>query len=23
YLGLGMYILIENNSFDMLWAVLG
>nr|MBW7664387.1 cadmium transporter [Streptococcus gordonii] len=21
--GLGMYILIENNSFDMLWAVLG
>ena len=21
YLGLGMYILIENNSFDMLWAV--
>ena len=22
-LGLGMYILIENNSFDMLWAVLG
>ena len=22
YLGLGMYILIENNSFDMLWAVL-
>ena len=23
YLGLGMYILIANNSFDMLWAVLG
>ena len=23
YLGLGIYILIENNSFDMLWAVLG
>ncbi|HGA0945836.1 TPA: CadD family cadmium resistance transporter [Streptococcus agalactiae] len=23
YLGLGMYILIENNNFDMLWAVLG
>lgn len=23
YLGLGMYILIENNSFDMLWAELG
>ena len=23
YLGFGMYILIENNSFDMLWAVLG
>ena len=23
YLGLGMYILSENNSFDMLWAVLG
>ena len=23
YLGLGMYILIENNSFDILWAVLG
>lgn len=23
YLGLGMYILIENNVFDMLWAVLG
>ena len=23
YLGLGMYILIENNSFDMLLAVLG
>ncbi|HEP0916849.1 TPA: CadD family cadmium resistance transporter [Streptococcus agalactiae] len=23
YLELGMYILIENNSFDMLWAVLG
>lgn len=23
YLGLGMYILIENSSFDMLWAVLG
>ena len=23
YLGLGLYILIENNSFDMLWAVLG
>ena len=23
YLGLGMYILIENYSFDMLWAVLG
>ena len=21
YLGLGMYILIENNSFDMLWTV--
>ena len=23
YLGLGMYILIENNSFDMLWTILG
>ncbi|HHW4949113.1 TPA: CadD family cadmium resistance transporter [Streptococcus suis] len=23
YLGLGIYILIENNSFDMLWNVLG
>ena len=23
YLGFGMYILIENNSFDMLWAVFG
>lgn len=23
YLGLGMYILIENNSFYMLWTVLG
>ena len=23
YLGLGMYILIENNSFDMRWTVLG
>ena len=23
YLGLGIHILIENNSFDMLWAVLG
>ena len=23
YLGLGMYILIENNSFDMLWTVVG
>lgn len=23
YLGLGIYILIENNSFDMLWSVLG
>ena len=23
YLGLGIYILIENNSYDMLWAVLG
>lgn len=23
YLGLGMYILIENNIFDMLWTVLG
>lgn len=23
YLGLGIYILIENNVFDMLWAVLG
>ena len=23
YLGLGMYILIENNSFDMLWTVFG
>lgn len=22
YLGLGIYILIENNSFDMLWTVL-
>ena len=22
YLGLGMYILIENNSFNMLWTVL-
>ena len=23
YLGLGMYILIGNNSFDMLWTMLG
>ncbi|HFC7021729.1 TPA: CadD family cadmium resistance transporter, partial [Neisseria meningitidis] len=23
YLGLGVYILIENNSFDMLWTVSG
>ena len=23
YLGLGIYILIENNVFDMLWAVFG
>ena len=23
YLGLGMYILIENNIFDMLWTILG
>ena len=23
YLGLRIYILIENNSFDMLWTVLG
>lgn len=23
YLGLGIYILIENNSFDLLWTVLG
>lgn len=23
YLGLGVYILVENNSFDMLWTVLG
>ena len=23
YLGLGIYILIENNSFDMLWTLLG
>ncbi|KXU59009.1 cadmium resistance transporter family protein [Streptococcus salivarius] len=23
YLGLGMYILIESNSFDMLWTMLG
>lgn len=23
YLGLGIYILIGNNSFDMLWTVLG
>lgn len=23
YLGLGIYILIENDSFDMLWTVLG
>ena len=23
YLGLGIYILIENNCFDMLWTVLG
>ena len=23
YLGLGIYILVENNSFDMLWTVLG
>lgn len=23
YLGLGIYILIENNIFDMLWAVFG
>ena len=23
YLGLGIYILIENNSFDMLWTVFG
>ena len=22
YLGLGIYILVENNSFDMLWTVL-
>lgn len=23
YLGLGIYILIENNSFNMLWTILG
>ena len=23
YLGLGIYILIENNSFNMIWTVLG
>ncbi|HEZ7689944.1 TPA: CadD family cadmium resistance transporter [Neisseria meningitidis] len=23
YLGLGIYILVENNSFDMLWTVSG
>nr|WP_247942168.1 CadD family cadmium resistance transporter [Streptococcus mitis] len=23
YLGLGIYILIENNSFDILWTILG
>ena len=23
YLGLGIYILIENNSFDILWNILG
>ena len=23
YLGLGIYILVENNNFDMLWTVLG
>ena len=23
YLGLGIYILIENNSFDILWTMLG
>ena len=23
YLGLGIYILIENNSFNMLWTMLG
>ena len=23
YLGLGIYILVKNNSFDMLWTVLG
>ena len=23
YLGLGIYILIDNNSFDMLWTMLG
>ncbi|CWN01008.1 CadD family cadmium resistance transporter [Neisseria meningitidis] len=23
YLGLGIYILVENNSFDILWTVLG
>ena len=23
YLGLGIYILVENNSFDMQWTVLG
>ena len=23
YLGLGIYILVENNSFDMLWTLLG
>ena len=23
HLGLGIYILVENNSFDMLWTVLG
>ncbi|MDU1930226.1 MAG: cadmium transporter, partial [Streptococcus mitis] len=22
-LGLGIYILIENNSFDILWTILG
>ena len=23
YLGLGIYILVENNSFDILWTILG